>query len=386
MRIAAVSPNLPSPAMPLRGVRHDEQLRGFAAAGHQVRGIVPLPWSIRSGFGGIRVPTVERDTHFAVTHPRYARLPVVWRGGPIERSLFVRAATAGLDAWAGSAPIDVVLLHSALLPGGLVGRRRGTRYVVSLYDHEIYDLAPASIRSRQMIAETLSTADCAVYLSQALRREGIALAGPHRSLVIPLGIEAADGLVAEWPDQFTICSVARLIPRKRIDRLIKAFARLTAEHPRARLVIVGDGPERGRLERLVAALGVKPKVEFTGALDARTTRERMARASVMALPSVRESLGAVYLEAMSLGVPSLGTRGEGIEEHITHGKNGILVPPDDDDALLIELRALAGDSGYARRLGEAGKRYFASGPFSWQANVDSFLDLFRELADESKQP
>ncbi|HUL48723.1 MAG TPA: glycosyltransferase [Gemmatimonadales bacterium] len=379
MRIAAVSPNLPTPAMPMRGVRHDEQLRLFAAAGHEVHGIVPLPWSIRSRLGGPRVPAEEREGEFAVTHPRYPRLPSFLRGGPIERSLFVRAAGAALDGWAARARVDVMLLHSALLPGGLVGRRNGTRCVVSLYDHEIYDLAPTSPGMRRMIVETLAAADCAVYLSQALRREAIGLAGPHRAVVIPLGIQAIPGVTAEWPEAFTICSVARLIPRKRIDRLIGTFARLAAEQARARLVIVGDGPERGRLERLVERLRLGSQIEFTGPLDARATRQRMARASVMALPSVRESLGAVYLEAMSLGVPVLGTKGEGIEEHITHRQNGILVSPDDDDGVLFELRALAADPLYARRLGEAGKRYFDAGPFSWPANAKSFLELFEEL-------
>ena len=103
--------------------------------------------------------------------------------------------------------------------------------------------------------------------------------------------------------------------------------------------------------------------------------------SVMALPSVRESLGAVYLEAMSLGVPALGTRGEGIEEHIEHGVSGILVPPGDDAALLAELRALAADPDRASRIGEAGRRRFLAGPFSWRANVQAYLALFEELVE-----
>ena len=105
----------------------------------------------------------------------------------------------------------------------------------------------------------------------------------------------------------------------------------------------------------------------------------MARSSVMALPSIRESLGAVYLEAMSLGVPALGTRGEGIAEHIEHGVSGILVPPDDADALFNELRALATDPERGKRIGDAGRRRFLTGPFSWRANVASHLSLFAEL-------
>ena len=271
------------------------------------------------------------------------------------------------------------MAHSAFLPGGLIGRVSDAAFVVSLYDHEVYDLAPANAMVREAIVRTLRSADCAVYLSEALRRHAIDLAGPHRSLVIPLGIETYSGLSPRLPERFTVCTVTRLITRKRVDRLIRVFAQLATERPNVHLVIVGDGPERGRLQQLVRALGAESLVEFTGALDARAGRERMAQSSVMALPSVRESLGAVYLEAMSLGVPALGTRGEGIEEHIRHGETGILVPPDDEATLLAELRALATDPDRARRIGEAGRRYFIAGPFSWRANVRAYLALLDEI-------
>ena len=386
MRIGVVSPNLPTKALPMRGMSHDEQLRLFAAAGHEVRAVVPLPWSPRRWLAGKPIPDEERDGAVLVAHPRYARVPrsLGGAGHALERRLFARAAATALTL-GGAAP-DVVLAHSASLPGALLGQSRrqigGAAFVVSLYDHELYDLAPASTIVRQGIVRTLRSADCAVYLSEALRRRAIELAGPHRNVVIPLGIATHVSPPTVRPRGFTVCTVTRLIARKQVDRLTRAFARLAAERPDVRLVIVGDGPERAPLERLVRALGIDRQglVELTGALDARAAQERMARASVMALPSVRESLGAVYLEAMSLGVPALGTRGEGIEEHIEHGVSGILVPPDDDETLLDELRALAADPDRARRIGEAGRRRFLAGRFSWRANVQAYLALFEELS------
>ena len=375
MRIAVVSPNLPTPALPMRGVSHDEQLRLFAA-GHEVRAVVPLPWSPRRWWAGHRVPGEERDSGVVVAHPRYPRVPRLGPGfaGTVERALFARAAAAALPA----SP-DIVLTHSVSLPGGLLGRVGGARFVVTLHDHELYDLAPHSAALRRAIVRTLRGADCAVYVSEALRRHGVSLAGSHRTALIPLGIHTFPGLSWTPVERFTVCTVTRLIARKRVDQLVRVFARLKAERADARLVIVGDGPERAALERLADNLPLAGSVEFTGALGARAARERMSRASVMALPSVRESLGAVYLEAMSLGVPALGTRGEGIEEHIEHGVSGILVPAGEDDALLAELRALAGNPARARAIGEAGRRRFLAGRFSWRANVESYLALFDEL-------
>ena|SRR6266699_2335496 len=379
MRIAVVSPHLSTPVLPFRGASHDEQLRLFAEAGHDVRAVVPLPWG-RRGLAGAHIPEEERDQGVVVAHPRYPPVPRSLRvaGFPLERWLFARAALTALAA--GVATPDVVLAHSASLPGGLLGRIGRAAFVVSLYDHELYHLAPASAIVRARIVRTLQRADCAVYLSEALRRRAIELAGSHRTLVIPLGIATHVAPSAVPPQSFTVCTVTSLIPRKRVDHLVRAFARLAAERHDARLVIVGDGPERRALERLVCGLGIQVLVEFTGPLDARAAQERMSRANVMALPSVRESLGAVYLEAMALGVPALGTRGEGIEEHIDHGVNGILVPPGDDDALLAELRALAADPDRARRIGEGGRHRFLAGRFSWHANAQAYLTLFEELS------
>jgi glycosyltransferase involved in cell wall biosynthesis len=377
MRIAVVSPHLPTRALPMRGLTHDEQLQVFAEAGHEVRAVVPVAWSPRRWLAGTPIPDQERDGAVVVAHPRYPWVPPFLRGAALERRLFVRAAATALAA-AGAA-FDVVLAHSASLPGGLVGRVGGAVFVVALYDHELYDWAPHSATAREAIARTLRGADCAVYVSDALRRHGVSVAGPHRTVVIPIWIKTYPELSGAWPERFTVCTVTRLVARKRVDRLLRAFARLAAERPDARLVIIGDGPERPALSRLVRTLGIQDLVELTGALDARTARERLSRASVMALPSVRESLAAAYFEAMSLGVPALGTRGEGIEEHVEHGVSGILVPPDDDAALVAELRALAADTDRARRIGQEGRRRFVAGPFTWRANAQAYLALFEEL-------
>src|SRR5256886_5758380 len=138
MRIAVVSPHLPTRALPMRGVSHDEQLRLFVEAGHEVRAVVPLPWSPRRWLAGARIPDEERDGAVLVAHPRYPWMPRFVRGATLERRLFGRAAATAL-ALGGAAP-DVVLAHSASLPGALLGQSRrqigGAAFVVSLYDHE----------------------------------------------------------------------------------------------------------------------------------------------------------------------------------------------------------------------------------------------------------
>jgi glycosyltransferase involved in cell wall biosynthesis len=377
MRIAVVSPHLPTPAFPMRGVRHSEQLRAFAGAGHQVSGVVPLPWAPWRD-----APRAERDGELVVAHPRYLRLPERLRrrapaaadaGLLVERWSFARAAATALDR------PDVVLAHSAIVPGGLAGRTDGAPFVVTLHDHELYELAPHGALARRLLVETLRSAGAVVYVSETLRAQGLALAGPHEARVIPIGIDTFEDLRAQPASVFTISCVTRLIARKRVDRLVRALGRLLPEVPQARLRIVGDGPEREALVDLTKALGLQDNVDFLGELDRRAALQEMACSSVMALPSVMESLGAVYFEAMSLGIPVLATAGEGIAAHIQPGVDGILVGADDDQQLDVELRRLALDPVRAQSIGAAGRRRFAASGPTWQANVTAHLELFDEL-------
>jgi glycosyltransferase involved in cell wall biosynthesis len=378
MRIAVVSPQLPTPAFPMRGMRHSEQLRLFALAGHDVQAVVPLPWAPWRGVAG-----EERDGSVTIAHPRYVSLPIGRRRHhptlgtgavlALERLSFARATAPYLDR------PDIVLAHSVTFPGGLLGRIGPAPLVLTLHDNELYELAPRSRLLHHLIQRSLRAAACVVYQSEALREIGLQLAGAHQNRVIPIGIDTFDDLTRVEPARFTICCATRLIARKGVDRLIRVLERLGEEVPDARLVVVGAGPERGRLEALVRALGLQGNVTFTGWLDRRATMEEIARASVMALPSVMESLGAVYLEAMSLGVPALGTAGEGIATHIEHGVDGILVPPGNDERLFLELRELALDPGRARKIGEAGRRRFQTDGPSWSGNVTAHLALFEEI-------
>src|SRR5258707_7318653 len=134
MRIGVVSRRLPTRALPMRGGSHDEQLRLFGEAGHEVRAVVPLPWSPRRWLAGAPIPDQERDGAVVVTHPRYPRVPRFLRGAghALERRLFARTAATALTA--GVAAPDVVLAHFASPPGALVGRSRGAGFPVGAGD------------------------------------------------------------------------------------------------------------------------------------------------------------------------------------------------------------------------------------------------------------
>ena len=152
-----------------------------------------------------------------------------------------------------------------------------------------------------------------------------------------------------------IVVVSRLRAEKGIDVLIRALpglSDLTAVH----VVVVGDGPEEVALRRLAA--GAPVPVHFVGHRG--DAAAWLALATVVAIPSRRESFGRVTLEAMAAGRPLVASCAGGIVDAVTDGETGLLVAPDDPPALAAALRAVLESDALAQRLGAAGRaRYLA---------------------------
>jgi glycosyltransferase involved in cell wall biosynthesis len=123
---------------------------------------------------------------------------------------------------------------------------------------------------------------------------------------------------------------------------------LAASVPSARVLLVGDGPERAALEAQAAALGVGERLRVTGATD--DVAHCLAACDVLAAPSRNEGMGRVLVEAMALGLPVVGTRVGGIGDVILDGECGLLVPPEDPGALAEALVELGLDAGRRAKL------------------------------------
>ena len=137
-----------------------------------------------------------------------------------------------------------------------------------------------------------------------------------------------------WSARPTIVTVARLQPWKGIDHLIHAIQQL----PELRLVVVGEGPDRRRLEAL--AVSLEERVTFTGQLPRQQVHKLMRAADGVALYSAYEGLSHTLLESLQLGTPVLGSDRGGNAEVIKHGINGILAPHVDIAALRAGLQQL----------------------------------------------
>lgn len=193
-------------------------------------------------------------------------------------------------------------------------------------------------------------------------------------------VRAALGLGAREPVALTVGS---LTTQKAQSVLIEAWAQLRRERPDARLLIAGEGPLRGELERRIEALGLGSVVTLLGArLDA---PDLMEAADLFVLPSVREGLSITILEAMRAGRPVVATRIGGNGEAVVEGGTGLLVPASDPGALARALLELFGDPARAAAMGAAGRARWSE-RFTAERMVRSLERLYREALGVNGAP
>lgn len=208
-----------------------------------------------------------------------------------------------------------------------------------------------------------------------------------RCHVIPYGIDAtqferadpaAVGSVRERYGERLIISVGRLVYYKGFDVLIRAMAEV-----RGKLLIVGDGPLRGDLERLASQLGIADKVVFAGEIDNNAIPPYYHAADLFALASVArsEAFGIVQIEAMAAGLPVVNTNlDSGVPFVSLDGVTGLTVPFGNPQALAAALNRLLDDSGLRKSLGAAGVNR-AKQEFGLDTMLRRTLALYERVAE-----
>lgn len=164
-------------------------------------------------------------------------------------------------------------------------------------------------------------------------------------------------------DQPSILFVGRLQARKRVDLLLKACAQLTSK---PRLVIIGDGPERERLQEL--AKGMYPVAEFIGAKHGVELQPYFRAADLFVLPGTG---GLAVQEAMSYGLPVIVAQGDGTQADLVRNGNGWQIPPGDFDALVFTMKDALSDVARLRKMGEESYRIVKE-----EINIEKMVETF----------
>jgi glycosyltransferase involved in cell wall biosynthesis len=261
------------------------------------------------------------------------------------------------------------------------------RLVTSWYGVELRWVQSSLPWLRGFVRWALRTSDAVVAISSYTAREIARFAQvPVRVIPYTLGFPEAQAARGSAGDgSFRILFVGRLVERKGVTHLIEAVRCLPADL-RARLTVIGDGPERAALSEQVRGSGLDGRVDFRGRVPESALREAYAASDVLVLPSIvdargdTEGLGVVLLEAMSYGVPVVGSDSGGITDIIENGESGLLVPPADADQLARALERLARDPALAARLGAAGERRVRTA-FGWPEIMAKWEECYGALAE-----
>jgi glycosyltransferase involved in cell wall biosynthesis len=180
-------------------------------------------------------------------------------------------------------------------------------------------------------------------------------------------------------DERVALSVGRLSHEKAHADLVSAIDYLRRILPKikARLLIVGDGPERGRVEHTVAALGLRDQVKLVGQVS--DVSPYYALADLFVLPSLSEGSPNVLLEAMAASLPIVATAVGGVPEIVSHDESALLIAPRDTRAMAEAIAGLLKDAGRARSLA-ANARALAAGRYSPESRARALLEIYRQLA------
>jgi len=175
---------------------------------------------------------------------------------------------------------------------------------------------------------------------------------------------------------FTVITIGRLIPLKRIDNLIRAIAEL----PDCRLIIVGDGPEEQNLKNIARELGINSRVIFTGQVSRKKALSYLKSADLFVQTSIHETFPHVILEAMQIGVPVIATKVGGIAEIVEDSVTGLLVEPNNNDKLKEAIDLLIKDEELRKKFVSNANEQIKK--FSIEKMVENTLQVFSEATSE----
>jgi colanic acid/amylovoran biosynthesis glycosyltransferase len=243
------------------------------------------------------------------------------------------------------ANVGLFAAHYLKLPWSL------TLHGISETDYPAGVLLGAKIEAAQFVA-------CASYFGRAQAMRVVTPGHWSKLLVVRCAIDLEDvpeRIGRDTNSRPRLISVGRLSPEKGHAGLLEAFAKVRASGIDADLVIVGDGPERFRIEQAIASLNLQPHVFLAGRLAEEDALAQVADADVLVLTSFMEGLPVVLMEAMALALPVIASRVAGIPELVTDNEHGLLFCPTDWDELAEKMKLLITDVELQHALGKAGR-------------------------------
>ncbi len=233
-----------------------------------------------------------------------------------------------------------------------------------------------------VISFAINQSDAVTAVSTSLRSDTYKLFGINKDIeVVPnficpahfQGLKGQDRAQFIAPGEQLLCHISNFRPVKRVNDVIATFARLSERIP-AKLLMIGDGPDRSAAERTARELGVAEQVFFLGKL--KNPLEALAITDLFLLPSESESFGLAALEAMACGVPVVATEAGGLPEVIRHGVSGMLAPVGDVTMMAEHAEFLLDPAHHEKFRGQAKDR---AATFAIDRVLPEYLRIYNQV-------
>lgn len=231
----------------------------------------------------------------------------------------------------------------------------------------------------------LKRIDRIITVSEFLKDDVISLGlNSNRVVFIPNGVSVGNRIDCTFSDskkseRNTVLFAGSLRKIKAVDTLIKAFQIVLKQRADANLVIIGEGPESGRLKALCETLGIKEHVHFTGAIPPYEVRRWMRQGALLVLPSLLEGRPIVILEAMAEGLPVIGSDIAALKEIIEDGKTGFLFKTLCHEELSDRILRLLNDPDLRLSMGINGRKKLMELGLTWDNCARMHMDLYRSI-------
>ncbi len=292
--------------------------------------------------------------------------------------------------------IDIINAHFALpsaVPGIFVRKITKVPIVVTLIGGDIYDPTKRKHLFRRfgfnpIVRFVLKHADTLTSISEDIKSRSIELGARKDITVIPYGVNTDlfnpkkrnNTIIKKFGGKNSkmILSVGRLIKRKGYQYLIRAIPKVLIDFPNSIFAIVGEGPERHPLTKLIEKLKIDDRVLFLGNIPNTNLPELYASSDLFVLPSIHEGLGIVYLEAMASGVPIITTNSGGMRDLIIDKQTGILIKSRKSEEIANTIISLLNDDKLANYLENHGRK-LVERKYSWRQTAVKYMRVYQSV-------
>lgn len=205
---------------------------------------------------------------------------------------------------------------------------------------------------------------------------------PRKVHIVPNGVNIKvfrPDIYKKNKNEKVICYVGNLRPVKGVKYLLEAFRLILEDKKNVKLIIIGDGPEKKRLEKLSKEINISSKIKFLGDIPNSKLQNYLNISDIFVLPSISEGFPNVVLEAMACGLPVVATNIPGIAEVVENGVNGLLFEKKNSKMLAIQIIALLNDNKLMESMSEINLK--KASEYSWDNVVKRLEEIYLEIVN-----